>query len=128
MFTVSCKTHRRTQSVLLQPHLADEGEPQQVVLDVYVRAVRILLLVVPLAGEVELGALGEELLDVEQHAAHVAGGVPVGQLEDLHGGHPQHHAPLQPRPDHLDQRREEGVQVHAELCGEVNIRNCPRLH
>ena len=40
-----------------------------------------------------------------EYGEHVPGGVPVVELEHLHGGHPQHHAALQPGPDHLIQRK-----------------------
>jgi hypothetical protein len=39
--------------------------------------------------------------DYLEHRQHVPGRVPVGELEDLHGGHTQHHAALQPGTDHL---------------------------
>ncbi len=39
--------------------------------------------------------------DYLENREHVPGRVPVGELEDLHGGHTQHHAALQPGTDHL---------------------------
>ena len=36
-----------------------------------------------------------------ENREHVPGGVPVGELENLHSGDPQHHAALQPGTDHL---------------------------
>ena len=70
---------------------------------------------IPLRLQVKSGPSLKERLDINEDGSHVPGGVPVAELEDLHGGHSKHHGSLEPGTNDFDQWREEWVEVHGEV-------------